>query len=48
MAPADLHQRVERHVRNEGTVRTPIEGLELFRVNRPLERLPTVYSPSLC
>ncbi len=27
---------------------TPIEGLQLVRINHPVERMPAVYSPSIC
>jgi len=48
MRRAALRDLVDRHARAEGAVETPIEGLQLFRVNQPIERLPTVYSPSIC
>lgn len=48
-----MHQRgirelVARHARAEGVSPTPIEGLRVFRVSEPVERLPGVYEPSVC
>lgn len=41
---------VDRHTKSkgEGVWPTPIEGLELFRVEQPIERLPTIYPASVC
>ncbi|KIG13398.1 Transcriptional regulator, AraC family protein [Enhygromyxa salina] len=37
-----------RHVGPDGVSETPIEGLRLFRINQPIERLPAVYPASMC
>ena len=39
---------IDRHAISEGATDTPIEGLQLFRTNHPVERLPGVYDPSIC
>ena len=39
---------IDRHAISEGATDTPIEGLQLFRTNHPMERLPGVYDPSIC
>jgi len=39
---------IERHAAAEGFTETPIEGLQLFRISEPIERLPSVYPPSVC
>ena len=39
---------IDRHTISEGVTETPIEGLQLFRTNHPVERLPGVYDPSIC
>lgn len=39
---------VERHTPSPGYAKTPIEGVELFRVVAPLERMPGIYTPSIC
>ena len=43
-----IRQFVERHAPTEGTHDTPLEGVQLFRLTHPVERLPAVYSPSVC
>lgn len=43
-----LRDRLARHAVAEGLTETPIEGLKLFRVSHPIERLPAVYPASLC
>ncbi|NET58223.1 MAG: AraC family transcriptional regulator [Symploca sp. SIO2E6] len=39
---------IDRHATSEGETETPIEGLQLFRINHPVERLPGIYDPSIC
>ena len=39
---------IDRHAISEGATETPIEGLQLFRTNHLVERLPGVYDPSIC
>ena len=48
MSRKALRDLVDRHAGAEGFVDTPIEGLQLFRVDRTIERLPTVYPASIC
>lgn len=47
-AAGDLRSRLSRHVTVDGTFATPFDGVQLFRVSAPVERLPGVYSPSVC
>lgn len=39
---------VARHAPIDGTHQTPLEGVQLFRVSAPVERVPGVYDPSVC
>lgn len=39
---------IKRHASIEGAQETGIEGLNLFRVTKPIQRIPAVYSPSIC
>lgn len=48
MSHTALRDLVERHTGADGATDTPIEGLQLFRVSHPFERMPTVYTPSIC
>lgn len=48
MRTETIRQLVARHAPTEGTHDTPLEGVQLFRLTRPVERLPAVYSPSVC
>lgn len=43
-----LRDLVARHAGPDGVSETPIEGLRLFRINQPIERLPGIYPPSMC
>lgn len=43
-----LRDVVARHVGPDGVSDTPIEGLRLFRINHPIDRLPGIYPPSMC
>jgi len=43
-----LRELVARHVGPEGVSQTPIEGLHLFRIDAPIERLPGVSPASMC
>jgi len=43
-----LRDLVARHAGPDGVSETPIEGLQLFRINQPIERLPAVYPASVC
>jgi len=47
-APASLQRIVGRHAPIDGTHETPIEGVRLFRVSAPVDRVPGVYDPSIC
>lgn len=39
---------VERHTPWAGRTRTPLQGVGLFRVDVPFERMPGIYTPSVC
>ena len=43
-----LRELVARHVQHAGISETPIEGLRLFRITQPVERLPAVTPASMC
>lgn len=43
-----LRALVDRHAGANGLTQTPIDGLQLFRVTEPVERLPAVYPASMC
>ncbi len=43
-----LQELVSENVEQDGAWQTPIEGLKLFRVSGPIERLPSIYPPSMC
>lgn len=48
MPSTRLVQLVAQHAVDEGTTETLIEGLTLFRVFEPVERIPGVFKPSVC
>lgn len=43
-----LRSTLFRHLTVDGTFATPFDGVQLFRVSAPVERMPGVYSPSVC
>ena len=43
-----IRSSVDRHTPSAGSAKTPFEGVELFRVEAPFERLPTIYTPCVC
>lgn len=43
-----LREIIARHAKHDGMMETPIEGLQLFRVEQPIERLPAMYPASMC
>ncbi|MEM7482986.1 MAG: AraC family transcriptional regulator [Acidobacteriota bacterium] len=43
-----IRRLVARHAPTDGAHDTPLEGIQLFRLTHPVERLPAVYSPSVC
>lgn len=43
-----IRASVERHTPSAGTAKTLFEGVELFRVEAPFERMPGVYKPCVC
>lgn len=43
-----LGELVGRHAGPSGVSETPIDGLRLFRIDQPIERLPGVYPASMC
>lgn len=43
-----INRVVARHAPTDGTHETPLEGVRLFRVSAPVERVPGVYEPSVC
>ena len=45
---AQIQRVVARHAPIDGTHETPLEGVRLFRVSAPVERVPGVYEPSVC
>ncbi len=51
MTPVDrraLRDLVARHAGADGVSETSIEGLRLFRISQPVERLPGISPPSVC
>ena len=48
MNVCNIVQLINRHAISEGVTNTPIEGLQLFRMSHPVERLLGVYEPSIC
>ena len=48
MEHAAIRELVARHAPTDGTHASPLEGVQLFRLSQPVERLPGVYSPSIC
>ena len=48
METTAVRHLVARHAPTDGTHSPPLEGVQLFRLSQPVERLPGVYSPSLC
>ena len=47
-ARASIRSLVARHAPIDGTHETPLDGVRLFRVSAPVERVPGVYNPSVC
>ena len=45
---AQIQRQVARHAPIDGTHDTPFDGIGLFRVSAPVERVPGVYNPSVC
>ena len=45
---AQIQRVVSRHAPTDGTHETPLDGVRLFRVSAPVERVPGVYDPSVC
>lgn len=43
-----LRSLVDRHTPSAGTTKTPFDGVDLFRVVAPFERMPGIYTPSVC
>ena len=43
-----LRDLVARHAPAEGVSETSIEGLRLFRITQPVERLPGISPPGVC
>lgn len=48
MASTEILELIERHTSRVGITETPFEGVQLFRVCAPVQRVPGVYMPSLC
>lgn len=48
MTRRPLREMVARHAASDGVSETAIDGLRLFRINQPMERLPGVYPASMC
>lgn len=45
---AQIRASVDRHAPLPGSTKTALEGVELFRVVSPFERMPGIYRPSVC
>ncbi|NNF57526.1 MAG: AraC family transcriptional regulator [Rhodothermaceae bacterium] len=45
---ADLSALIAQHLPEPGTLDTPLDGVQLFRVDAPVPRVIAVYPPSLC
>jgi len=43
-----IRASVDRHAPSAGSTKTIFEGVDLFRVVAPFERLPGIYAPSVC
>lgn len=43
-----IRARVDRHAPSVGSSKTPFEGVGLFRVVAPFERMPGIYKPCVC
>ncbi len=43
-----IHKRIAQLAAAEGITETGLEGVRLFRITQPVERIPAVYSPSIC
>lgn len=43
-----IRARVARHAPSGGSAKTAFDGVELFRVVAPFERMPGIYTPSVC
>jgi len=48
MRRTSLSELIDRHAGPDGATDTAIEGLQLFRITHPVDRLPGVYPPSIC
>ena len=48
MIRQQIRSSVDRHTPSGGSVETPFEGVELFRVDAPFERTPGIYKPCVC
>lgn len=48
MKTAAIRELVARHAPTDGTHVSPLDGVQLFRLSQPVERLPSLYSPSIC
>ncbi|WP_294180934.1 AraC family transcriptional regulator [uncultured Schumannella sp.] len=44
----EIRDLVARHAPGDGVHQTPLDGVRLFRVSSPVERVPGVYDPSVC
>lgn len=48
MSRDEIRSSIDRHTPSPGRVATPFDGVELFRVTTPMDRVPGVYSPCVC
>jgi AraC-like DNA-binding protein len=48
MASRELIDLIERHTPRDGVNDIPLEGVQLFRLTKPVERIPAVYPASVC
>ncbi|MEM7158583.1 MAG: AraC family transcriptional regulator [Myxococcota bacterium] len=48
MAGDELLDLIERHASSNGVVDVPFDGVQLFRLTHPVERIPAIYPASVC
>ncbi|NER34282.1 MAG: AraC family transcriptional regulator [Oscillatoria sp. SIO1A7] len=48
MKKSKIVQLIDRHAVKEGATNTPLEGLQLYRMSYPVERILGIYEPSIC
>ena len=48
MHKKQIRELLERNAPEDGVIETGLDGVQLYRVSNPIERLPTVYTPRVC